>query len=136
VLDNTSPDEPPEAPPTPEGVQAVDEGSGWRHSPSTHSRLRWSCLWRSAPGRPTSWRGCRTQSTTPTPSAHGAPVVRMLRFPSWDAPRQYRAQFAALVEQLDLPHDDDEDGYHTGNVVPLTRSARQPLRKGRLDESA
>ena len=32
--------------------------------------------------------------------------------------------------------DDDEDGYHTGNVVPLTRSARQPLRKGRLDESA
>ena len=43
---------------------------------------------------------------------------------------------AALVKQLDLPHDDDEDGYHTGNVVPLTRSARQPLRKGRLDESA
>jgi hypothetical protein len=35
VLDNTSPDEAPEAPPTPEGVQAVDEGSGWRHSPST-----------------------------------------------------------------------------------------------------
>jgi len=56
--------------------------------------------------------------------------------PELDAPRQYRAQFAALVEQLDLPHDDDEDGYHTGNVVPLTRSARQPLRKGRLDESA
>jgi len=23
---------------------------------------------------------------------------------------------------LDLPHDDDEDGYNTGNVVPLTRS--------------
>src|SRR6478736_8325612 len=29
---------------------------------------------------------------------------------------------AALVKQLDLPHGDDEDGYHTGNVVPLTRS--------------
>ncbi len=42
--------------------------------------------------------------------------------PELDAPRQYRAQFAALVKQLDLPHDDDEDGYNTGNVVPLTRS--------------
>ena len=46
--------------------------------------------------------------------------------PELDAPRQYRAQFAALVKQLDLPapvdDDDDEDGYNTGNVVPLTRS--------------
>ena len=42
--------------------------------------------------------------------------------PELDALRQYRAQFAALVKQLDLPApvDDDEDGYDTGNVVPLT----------------
>ena len=48
----------------------------------------------------------------------------MSRFPSWTRLKAYRAQFAALVKQLDLPApvDDDEDDYDTGNVVPLTRS--------------
>ena len=42
--------------------------------------------------------------------------------PELDALRQYRAQFAALVKQLDLPAPIDDDEDDTGNVVPLTRS--------------
>jgi|ERR1700722_7834074 hypothetical protein len=42
--------------------------------------------------------------------------------PELDALRAYRAQFAALVKQLDLPPPPDDDTYDDGPRKPMSRS--------------
>jgi len=42
--------------------------------------------------------------------------------PELDALRAYRAQFAALIKQLDLPGPEDEDDQDTARSRPMTRS--------------
>ena len=91
MLDNTSPDEAPEAPPTPEGVQAVDEGSGWRHSPSTFPpemvMLVEECA-RTADVVAWLQDTVDNADTLRPRGSRGQDVA----IPELDAPRQYRAQ--------------------------------------------
>lgn len=58
-------------------------------------------------------------STLRTCGSRGQDVA----IPELDALRAYRAQFAALIKQLDLPQPDDEEtGEGARRITPMSRS--------------